>query len=139
MVDHSNLKLRLLKLRNEIKHFLIFGLIAISLDYMTYNFLILIKTNIVISKSFGFSIGAVFSFLANRNITFNNKNNFWCRLSKFTFLYLTTLMLNVFVNSTSLEIFARYNFRVQVSFLFATMISAITNFVGMKYIVFKKS
>lgn len=139
MVDHNNLKLSLLKLRNEIKHFLIFGLIAISLDYAMYNFLILIKLNTDISKSFGFSIGAVFSFLANRNITFNTKNNFWGRLSKFTFLYLTTLILNVFVNSTSLEIFARYNFKLQVSFLFATMISSITNFLGMKYIVFKKS
>jgi hypothetical protein len=41
------------------------------------------------------------------------------------------------VNGISIGLFANSNFNVQISFIFATIISATINFVGMKYLVFK--
>ena len=135
----NNFSVGIVKSLKQLKYFLVIGLITVSIDYLIYKSIAEIISNLIIAKSFGFAFGTIFSFIANRSITFNNKNHFWSHLSKFIILYLTTLILNVFVNSTSLEIFASYNFKVQISFLFATIISALTNFVGMKYIVFKKS
>jgi putative flippase GtrA len=126
-------------LLKQLNFFLVIGLITVSIDYLLYRSLTEIISNLIIAKFLSFAFGTIFSFIANRSITFNNKNHFWSHLSKFIILYLTTLFLNVIVNSASLEIFAWYNFKVQVSFLFATIISALTNFAGMKYIVFKKS
>lgn len=121
----------------QLKYFLIIGVVTVLIDYLTYKWLLLFFSNISIAKSIGFAFGTIFSFVANRNITFNNKNHFWGHLSKFSLVYFTSMMINVFVNSFSLGLFTDLNLKVQISFIVATMMSATINFVGMKYIVFK--
>ena len=121
----------------QLKYFLIIGLVTVLIDYSTYRSLIFFDSNISIAKSIGFAFGTVFSFIANRNITFNVKNDFFGHLIKFSLLYFTSMMFNVFVNSVSLGLFTNSNLKVQISFLLATIISATINFGGMKYFVFK--
>jgi putative flippase GtrA len=121
----------------QIKYFLIVGLVTILIDYSTYRSLIFFEFNIIIAKSIGFALGTVFSFVANRNITFNVKNNFFGDLTKFSLLYFTSMMFNVIVNGISLGVLTNSIFKVQISFVFATLISATINFIGMKYLVFK--
>jgi len=121
----------------ELKYFFIIGLVTVLIDYSTYQSLIFFESNISIAKSIGFALGTIFSFIANRNITFNVKNNFFGHLIKFSMLYFTSMMFNVFVNSISLGLFINSNLKVQISFILATIISATINFVGMKYFVFK--
>jgi putative flippase GtrA len=118
-------------------NFLLIGLVTVLVDYSTYRSLIFFEYNISIAKSIGFALGTIFSFIANRNITFNVKNNFFGHLIKFSMLYFTSMMFNLFVNSISLGLFKNSNLKVQISFILATITSATINFVGMKYFVFK--
>jgi putative flippase GtrA len=121
----------------QLKYFLIIGFVTVLIDYSIYRSLIFLESKIGIAKSIGFVFGTIFSFVANRNLTFNVKNNFFGHLIKFSLLYFTSMMFNVFVNSISLELFTNSNLKVQISFILATIISAIINFGGMKYLVFK--
>jgi putative flippase GtrA len=121
----------------QLKYFFIVGLLTVLIDYSTYLSLTFFESNISIAKSIGFALGTIFSFIANRNITFNVKNNFFGHLIKFISLYLISMMFNVFVNSFSLGLLTNLNFKVQISFVIATIISASINFGGMKYFVFK--
>lgn len=117
--------------------FLIIGLITVLIDYLTYRCLFFFFFNVNIAKSTGFVFGSIFSFVTNRKITFDMKEHFSSHLIKFILLYFTSLVINVFVNSILLELLIKSNLKVQISFLLATIISAIINFVGMKYVVFK--
>lgn len=121
----------------QLKYFLIIGFATVLIDYLTYRVLVGFISNVGIAKSIGFAIGTIFSFTANRNITFNVKNHFLSHLGKFTLLYIISMIINVFANSFSLYVFANSNLKVQISFVLATFISATINFVGMKFIVFK--
>ncbi len=121
----------------QLKYFLIIGFTTILIDYSTYRSLIFFESNISIAKSISFAFGTIFSFIANRSITFNVKNDFFGHLIKFSLLYSTSLVFNVFVNTISLGLFSNSNLKIQISFILATIISAITNFFGMKYLVFK--
>lgn len=121
----------------ELKYFFIIGLVTVLIDYSTYRSIIFFESKISTAKSIGFALGTIFSFIANRNITFNVKNNFFGHFIKFSMLYFTSMLFNVFVNSISLGLFKNSNLKVQISFILATIISATINFVGMKYFVFK--
>ena len=121
----------------QLKYFLIIGLVTVLIDYSTYRSLIFFESNISIAKSIGFAFGTTFSFIANRSITFNVKNDFFGHLVKFGLLYFTSMMFNVYVNSISLGLFTNSNLKMQISFILATIISATINFRGMKYFVFK--
>jgi putative flippase GtrA len=110
---------------------------TVSIDYFTYVALLFYLTKVNIAKFFGFALGTIFSFLANRNITFNNKNYFWLHLGKFSLLYFVSLNINIYLNDFLLEIFINNSFKFLVSFVFATVCSACINFMGMRYFVFK--
>jgi putative flippase GtrA len=122
---------------NQIKFFLIFGVITVLIDYSAYRALIFFEFNFNSAKIMSFILGTIFSFGANKNITFSRKNDFFKHLIKFILLYFVSLMLNVFVNTNFLGWLASSNFNVQISFILATIVSATINFIGMKYFIFK--
>jgi putative flippase GtrA len=125
-----------MRFSKEIRYFLIIGILTVLIDYMFYFLSIKFLINISKAKAFGFISGTVFAFLANRNITFKNHNNIWGHLYKFLILYSGTLFINVSTNNSLLNWFSDFHFKVQLSFIIATSISAIINFVGMKYFIF---
>ena len=122
---------------NQLKYFLIIGLFAVWIDYFAYRSLIFFFSNISIAKSIGFVFGTIFSFIANRKITFTVKNHFLGHLIRFSLLYFTSMILNVFVNSILLGLFANFKLKLEISFMIANIISAAINFTGLKYVVFK--
>ena len=112
------------------------GILTVLIDYLVY----FLSRNLIINttqaKAFGFISGTVFAFLANRNITFKNHDNIWGHLYKFLILYSGSLFINVTINNSLLNWLTDFQYKVQLSFLLATSISAIINFIGMKYFVF---
>ena len=48
-----------------------------------------------------------------------------------------TLFFNVFINKILILILSNNLYRIQLSFLIATVISATMNFLGMNFLVFK--
>lgn len=125
-----------MRFTKEILNFLMVGILTVLIDYLVY----FLSRNLIINttqaKAFGFISGTVFAFLANRNITFKNHDNIWGHLYKFLILYSGSLFINVTINNSLLNWLTDFQYKVQLSFLLATSISAIINFIGMKYFVF---
>ena len=120
----------------EIRYFVIIGILTVLIDYLVYFLSKKLIVNISQAKAFGFISGTVFAFVANRNITFKNYDNIWGHLYKFLILYSVTLFINIAINNYLLNWLTDFQYKVQQSFLIATLISAIINFIGMKYFVF---
>ncbi len=129
---------RLMTFGKEVKSFLIVGILTVLIDFLVYSISgkYFFKTSL--AKAFGFISGTIFSFFANRNITFRSQNNIWAHLSKFIFLYTGTLIANVMINNTILNFIPLFKFQIYFAFFIATSTSAILNFLGMKYFVFIK-
>jgi putative flippase GtrA len=121
----------------QLKHFLFIGLVAAFIDYLIYRSVNILISNISVAKSIGFFLGTIFAFLANSKITFDFKNKFLTTLIKFTFLYCTSMIINVFINRISLGFFPDLDLKVEFSFLISSIISAAINFIGLKFFVFK--
>jgi putative flippase GtrA len=118
--------------------FLIIGLLSVSIDYVLYQLIMNLSLSICNqAKLISFVIGMVFSFFANKTWTFSfpiiNKR----LVCKFLFLYALALCINVIINSIILNVITGAPFAINLAFLFATLSSAIFNFMGMKFFVFK--
>ena len=129
-------------LNHETLRFLVVGCTTVAIDYLTYKLLLLARLDVSLAKGMSFGIGAVFAFFANKSITFQvagtpSVNQFF----RFALLYLTTLGLNVWSNALALNLPQQLlpKFQVQLAFLLATGVSTITNFLGMKFLVFPKT
>lgn len=125
-----------MRFTKEILYFLIVGILTVLIDYLVYSLSRNLIINTTQAKAFGFISGTVFAFLANRNITFKNHDNIWGHLYKFLILYSGSLFINVTINNSLLNWLTDFQYKVQLSFLIATLTSAIINFIGMKYFVF---
>ena len=124
------------KLR-EIIIFMIVGLTAVLIDYIIYILLINISIDILFSKSLSYISGTIFSYFANKLITFNDNREYSKTFSKFIFLYTITLIINTLSNNYLVMILENYvNYFIEISFLISTLISATLNFLGMKFLIF---
>lgn len=129
-------------LHRQTLRFLLVGCTTVLIDYLTYQIFIYIGLSISLAKGLSFCTGAVFAFFANRSLTFEiagkpSSTQFF----RFALLYSTTLGLNVLCNRLMLNVMPQIfpKFQVQIAFLFATGTSTVTNFLGMKFVVFQKA
>ena len=121
-------------IKREVSVFLVVGSLTVLVDFSTYRSLVwLAIAHVDIAKAIGFLAGTLFAYFANRFWTFGHKSHAPGSMWRFALLYTLTLGANVFVNALALRLFAN----VLLSFLLATAISAILNFLGMKLFVFK--
>ena len=123
----------------QLKYFLIIGLLAFFIDYIIYRLLFFLISNINISKFFGFLFGTLFSFKCNTLLTFKSKKYNLSHFLKFIYLYVSSMIINIIVNHQLFKLFSISTFNIQISFVFATLITASINFLGMKYFVFKNN
>ena len=125
-------------IKKELSVFLVVGISTVVVDYIFYRGMVSLQwTTIDIAKAFGFIVGTLFAYVANRFWTFNHRETANNSVLKFALLYSVTLSANVLVNSQLLEFLKNVDYAVQISFFFATGVSATLNFIGMKFIVFK--
>ena len=121
----------------QIIRFLIVGSLTVAIDLLFYFLLLYFNIDTYISKSISFSLGAVFAFYANKSFTFSNSKAGLIKFVIFIILYLCTLFINVISNESVLDLIGHTNPSLVLAFIFATILSATINFLGMKYIVFK--
>jgi putative flippase GtrA len=122
------------KIRREIIFYIIVGITSIVIDFLFYYFL----TNIFHldnsnSKRLSFLIGSTSSFLLNKRITFKSTKKTFKEPILFSIVYLFSFILNSFTHDIMLEYFDG-----SYPFIIATFISVIMNYLGQKFIVFKK-
>jgi putative flippase GtrA len=85
----------------------------------------------------------VVTYTLNKLWTWKQRDRSNARLLKFAVLYGVSLFLNVFTNSTLLYLLNEYKdildlpFKYLIAFVGATGMSAVVNFVGQKFWVFR--
>ena len=126
-------------IKRETLLFVIIGITSVLIDTCSYLLLFYFTSSINFSKFVSFIMGAVFSYYGNKNITFNVKAKKFTPIY-FSLVYSISLGLNIFANSFSLYLFQKTEtISILISFFIATLISALFNFIMMKFFVFKKN
>jgi len=127
-----------LLLEREVMRFLIVGSTTVLVDLVCYFVLINLDYDTHISKGISFSAGTVFAYFANSSYTFQGSKRGSLIFFIFCLLYLSTLVINIVTNEIVLESMGRTDISFVFAFILATTLSAILNFIGMKYYVFQK-
>ena len=122
------------KVRREIIFYVIVGILSVIIDFLSYTFLnnifYLDNSN---SKRLSYLIGSTSSFLLNKKITFKSPKKTFKEPILFSIVYLISFVLNSVTHDILLEyIDGSY------PFIIATFISVIINYIGQKFVVFKK-
>lgn len=122
----------------DIQRFIIVGCSTVLLDCVFYFLLVQFGLKSSFSKGVSFTVGAIYAYVANKNFTFKNQNHSVKQFSSFILLYFTTLSINVIVNESILGLFSSTSLSLIIAFMSATLVSALLNFLGMKYLVFNR-
>jgi len=125
-------------LAKQIKRFLIVGFTTVVIDFTAYRLLLYLDSPTAIAKGLGFVAGTIFAYFANKLWTFNRAKGGTNVFSMFVALYITTLAVNVGVNSGVIQILGEEEIFMTLAFFMATGTSATLNFIGMQMIVFKR-
>jgi putative flippase GtrA len=121
----------------ELQIFLIVGFLTAGIDYAFYQILLQVGSfPLTIAKAFGFLVGTIFSYFANRYWTFNQRHSTRNNIVRFYILYGLSLGLNVISNSLIMTLFSNLNHVIQFAFIVAIGLSATLNFIGMRFFVF---
>ena len=116
--------------------FIFIGIVTVIIDFIFYIFLILLGINTEISKGVSFILGTIFSYFANKTVTFKSNDSSIIKFILFIFLYLSSMTINVTLNGLLLNYLDFTKSGYFIAFIAATIISACINFVGMKFIIF---
>ncbi len=124
-------------IRKEFVIFLVVGSLTVLVDFLMYHLFLWVVFGYSVAKAIGFVSGTVFAYFANRSWTFGHIQRSRGSAFRFGLLYSLTLGTNVLSNYISLIIFDKSKWAVHTAFLFATLVSATLNFIGMKFFVFR--
>ena len=128
----------MLKNKELIKYTFV-GLSTVLIDFLIYKFLIKFIV-IYLAKTISFLSGTFFSYQLNRTWTFKSRKKTLSQFIKYLIIHITSLVLNVFINSLLLNTFSKnYFLSYEVSFLIATLTSATYNFLFIKIFIFNNT
>lgn len=120
----------------ELLRYLTVGLLAVVIDAASYSSLIefdLCSPND--AKKYSFMLGAFWAFFANKLFTFKQNKIKVGEPVAFAVVYLIGFLTNSFCHDLVLYWLSSKS----LSFLFATGVSTSVNFLGQKYVVFRKA
>ena len=127
------------KKNKELLKYIFVGLSTVLIDFLIYKFLIKFIV-IYLAKTISFLSGTFFSYQLNRTWTFKSGKKTLSQFIKYLIIHITSLVLNVFINSLLLNTFSKnYFLSYEVSFLIATLISATYNFLFIKFFIFNNT
>jgi putative flippase GtrA len=124
-------------IRRELGLFLLIGSLTVILDFIVYwGAFEVASVPVGLAKTVGFLAGTVFAYFANRAWTFGHKSHRGGSAFRFIVVYVLTLSVNVGVNGLCLALLQEQKWAMAAAFIIATGLSAVLNFVGMKFFVF---
>ena len=127
------------KKNKELLKYIFVGLSTVLIDFLIYRFLIKFIV-IYLAKTISFLSGTFFSYQLNRTWTFKSGKKTLSQFIKYLIIHITSLVLNVFINSLLLNTFSKnYFLSYEVSFLIATLTSATYNFLFIKIFIFNNT
>lgn len=123
------------QLRSELLRFLVVGGIAVALDAVSYWALMHFGgLNPVWAKRISFGIGSVWAFFANKYFTFAVRELRASEPVLFAIVYIAGWFLNSLTHDFVLGWFGLK----WLAFLAATGVSTCSNFIGQKFLVFRR-
>ncbi len=123
------------RLKGELLRFLVVGGIAVALDAASYWALMHFgQLSPVWAKRASFGIGSVWAFFANKYFTFAVRE---LRASE-PFLFAIVYVAGWFLNSVTHDLVLRLAASKTLAFLAATGVSTCSNFIGQKFLVFRR-
>lgn len=117
----------------ELLKFLVGGGSAVIVDAVTY-FVLKNYIDFSIAKAISYVAGAFVGFLINKLWTFESKGFVFLEIVKYILLYAFSACANTAVNKKVFLLFSSEIF----AFLCATGTSTVINFLGQKFLVFRK-
>lgn len=120
----------------KIVKFALVGAFTVLIDAFIYFLLMGFLENTFVSKTVGFVCGAVFAYFANWRFTFGQRKGKYSEIL-FVAVYLCSLSVNSLLNELILLFGGREKFVLMVAFFVATGVSALLNFLGMSFFVFR--
>ncbi len=124
--------------KKELVYFSLIGLISVKIDFLIYIILNYLRFELYLSKALGFLGGSIFSYIFNKQITFKITKNSYKSIFSFYIVYIMALFINVSINNLIYNSYIENKYIYQVSFLISTFFSAMFNFLGIKFFVFKR-
>ena len=121
---------------NTFKRFAIIGIVSNILNFTFYTLIFLIFSNIVVSSVVGYSLGVLSSYYFGKVWVFESEQVFkLSEMFKFMVIYiiggLGMTLIIIWLNQD-------LNIDYQVSWIGGAIFAIINNYLGSKYIVFKK-
>jgi len=127
-------------IKQEIKFFILIGLLTVVVDFLTYSLLLFFFEEFVdLSKGIGFICGTIFSYFSNKSLTFSHVKYRSGSFNRHIFLYIFSMTLNILTNRFVIDFLSEFEYKLIIAFLIATSISTILNFIGLKFFVFRES
>ena len=117
----------------EMLKFLVGGGSAVLVDAVVY-VILKMYLDISLAKVISYIAGAIVGFIINKIWTFASKKFKWLEIVKYIFLYAFSASVNTLVNKLVLFIIPSVVF----AFLCATGVSTVINYIGQKFVVFRK-
>lgn len=111
----------------------------VGLDLGVYVGLLALGSQIWVAKAIAFVCGTLFAFFANRMFTFRSSDRSLRMFFAVCGLYIVSLIVNVVLNSTFIELLGDDRFGKAVAYAGAVLPSAAVNFLGMKRLFGTKS
>jgi len=121
---------------NTFKRFVIIGVVSNIISFTFYTLIFLIFSNIVVSSVAGYSVGVLTSYYFGKVWVFESEQVFkLSEMFKFMVIYfiggLGMTLIIIWLNQD-------LNINYQVSWIGGAIFAIINNYLGSKYIVFKK-
>ena len=136
----SKIKYRILnkissRAKRELIKFAIVGLCSTFINYITYIFLYFLYGKIIFASIIGYSVGLFNSYQLGKNWVFrvNSPNN-----KRLIISFLLVYAIGCLVSSTIIfsinKVYDTYN----IAWIMGTAYSVVNNFIGSKFIIFKR-
>lgn len=130
------LKIKLKLFIKKLILFLIFGVITNILGGIIYFTLVYFKINTILSLSFAYVIGVIFSIFLNKKITFKIEQKSKKIWLKFILLHCLCYLICQATNETIIFLLEGDEYVLFIGYVFSVALAAITNFIGM-YVIIK--
>ena len=131
-----------LRLRKQIQRFLVVGGSSVAVDLLAY--CVLLKcVDRMTAKGLAYLAGVLIGFAGNKLWTFESRQLSFSEPILYIVVYASTLVINIAINSlvcSYLESMMLASYTAQIwGFLFATGVTTVLNFVGLKFVAFRRA
>ncbi len=127
--------------RRHVGRFLVVGVVSVGIDLACYTALLAMGLSTPYAKGAGYLAGMTLGFVLNKNWTFGSRRAAGGEVASYVLLYAVTFVVNIAVNSGMLVVTACFlsgHWPSIAAFLAATGLTTIINFLGLRFITFRK-